>query len=227
MRNLLAALVLLSCASCMNDSSYHANEDPAATPEQIAAWRKKHGFVAASEAEIAQVNRMETRFKNNRALSPGGKLRVVFRSGELVGDPGYGASTTSAYQLSDASGRVLISAPSRVVSSRSESDIQDIQLVWFSADGSQVLLYEDIRTCNGPSPFVILFYQDVESHPIHWRAKFFDLGDTLNMPFDEGDNAECYGMIGNQIFIRNTREGISKIHIDRLKNTYPFPWAEG
>lgn len=229
MRKLLAALVLFSCASCVNDSSHRTiNENPAATPEEIAAWRKKHRFVAASEAEIAEVKRLEKPFKNKRAASANGKLQVVFKSGQLVGDPVLsGASTTSTYQLLDASGRVLISTPSRVVTSRSSSDIQDVQIVWFAVDNFQVLLYEHIRTCNGPAPFVILFYQDRESNPTHWKAKFFDLGDTLNSPFDEGDNAECRGIIGNQILIRNTREGISKIEINRLRETYPFPWTEG
>ena len=227
--HLFGALVMLSCASCVSPSRNSPQiENPAATPEEIATWRKKHGFVAASEAEIAQAKRIEARFKNNRAVSADGKLRVDFKSGRMVGNPVLsGASTTSTYQLLDASGRVLISSPSRVVTSRSESDIQDIQLVWFSADGSQALLYEDIKTCNGPNPFVILFYQDREGYSIHWRAKFFDLGDTLNSPFDEGDNAECRGMIGNQSLIRNTREGISKMDINRLKETYPFPWIEG
>jgi hypothetical protein len=228
-RHLLAAFLLLSCASCVNDSPHRAiNENRAATPEEIAAWRKKHGFVAASEAEIAEAKRMEKSFENKRAVSANGKIQMVFKSGQLVGDPvRSGASTTSTYQLLDASDRELISAPSRVVTNRSGPNTLNIQLAWFAADGSQALLYEDINTCNGPAPFVILFYQDQEGHPIRWKAKFYDLGHTLNVPFDEGDDAECRGMIGNQILIRNTREGISKTDINRLKETYPFPWTEG
>lgn len=194
----------------------------------MAKWREKHGFEVASEAELAEAKRLEKPLKNNRATSANGKLQIVFKSGQLVGDPvASGASTTSTYQILDASGRVLTSAPSRVVTSRTGPNTLNIQIAWFAADGSQALLYEDINTCNGPSPFVILFYQDHESYPSRWKAKFYDLGYTLNAPFDEGDNAECRGMIGNQILIRNTREGISKTDINRLKETYPFPWTEG
>ncbi len=224
-RNLLAVFVLLSCASCVSDSFHRpVNENPAATPEEIAAWRKKHGFVAAIEAEIAQAKRMEARFKNNRAVSSNGKLRVVFRAGELVGNPLYAASTTSVYQLVDGSGRVLLSAPSRVT--KRTPEIEDIQIVWFAEDGSKVLIYEHLRCGNGPEPHVVLFHKDPEMQN-EWRVRFPDIGDTLNMPYWEGDRAECRGMLGNEILIRNTCDGVSKIQIQRLKNTYPFPWTEG
>lgn len=225
MRNLLAALVFLSFASCVNDSSQRVtNENPAATPEQIAAWRKKHGFVAASEAEIAEVKRMETSFKNNRAVSPNGKLRVVFRAGELVGNPLHAASTTSVYQLVDGSGRVLFSAPSRIT--KRTPEIEDIQLAWFSEDGSKVLIYEHLRCGNGPKPHVVLFFEDPEMQN-EWRVRFPDIGDTLNMPYWEGDHAECRGLLGDEILIRNTCSGVSKIHLQSLKDNYPFPWSEG
>jgi hypothetical protein len=227
-RNLLTALFLLSCASCVNDSPHRAIiENPAATPEEIAAWRKKHGFVAASEVEIAQSKRMETPFKNNRAMSPGGKLRVVFRAGELVGNPVLGAaSTTSVYQLVDGSGRVLFSAPSRITKRTPSEEIEDIQLAWFSEDGAKVLIYEYLRCGNGPEPHVVLFYKDPEVQN-EWRVRYPDLGDTLNMPYWEGDHAECRGLLGDEILIRNTCSGVSKIHLQSLKDNYPFPFSVG
>jgi hypothetical protein len=226
MRILLAALVLLACASCVNPSRNSPQiENPAATPEEIAAWRKKHGFVAVSEIEIAQAKRMEARFKNNRAMLPGGKLRVVFRAGELVGNPVLGAaSTTSVYQLVDGSGRVLFSAPSRIT--KRTPEIEDIQLAWFSEDGSKVLIYEHLRCGLGPKPHVVLFHKDPEMQN-EWRVRFPDIGDTLNMPYWEGDHAECRGLLGDEILIRNTCSGVSKIHLQRLKDNYPFPWSEG
>jgi hypothetical protein len=120
--------------------------------------------------------------------------------------------------------RVLFSAPSRVT--KRSPEFEDIQLAWFSEDGSKVLIYEYIRRGLGPAPHVVLFHKDSEMEN-EWRVRFPDIGDTLNMPFWEGDRAECRGILGGEILIRNTCSGVSKTHIDRLKNTYPFPWAEG
>lgn len=114
--NLLTALILIASASCVSPSrNSPQNENPPTTPEEIAKWRKEHEFAVATEDEIAQAKSLEVRFKNNRAISPDGKMKVVFRAGELVGDRVWGASATSVYQLQDASGRVLLSAPSRVL----------------------------------------------------------------------------------------------------------------
>lgn len=172
-------------------------------------------------------NAWRNNLKKNRAVSPDGKLKVVFRAGELVGDPMHGrVSATSVYQLQDASGRVLLSAPSRITKRTPDEDIRDIQLVWFSNDGSKVLIYEYLMCGLGPEPHVVYFYQDNESQS-RWAARYLDLGDTLNAPFWEGDRAECRGILGDEILIRNTCEGVSKIQIQRLKETYPFPWTEG
>jgi hypothetical protein len=225
--NLLTALILIASASCVSPSrNSPQNENPPATPEEIAKWRKEHGFAVATEDEIAQAKSLEVRFKNNRAISPDEKLKVVFRAGELVGDRVWGASATSVYQLQDTSGRVLLSAPSRVVKRTPNKDSNDIQLVWFSKDGSKVLIYEYLMCGLGPAPHVVLFYQNPEREN-RWAVCYPDLGGTHNAPYWEGDRAECRGILGNQILIRNTCEGVSKIDINRLKETYPFPWTEG
>lgn len=218
--------LILGFAACTPGLASREDSDRPATAAKIFSWRKERGFVEANDTEIAEAKRMERRFANQRALSPDGKCRVVFRGGVLVGDFQHGASTTSIYQLVDASGRVLLTAPSRITRTEYGEPIEHTQLAWFSPDDSKVLVYEHLRECNGPAPLAILFFQDPEN-PREWSVRFPDLGDTLNAPFDEGDHAECRGLLHEEILIRNTHMGISKIRIDRLKNRHPFPFTIG
>lgn len=228
-RAFLAGLTGLICASCGTTSpDWAIHPDPPPTAEEIARWRSERGFVAATAEEIAKAGRGERRFANHRADSSDGKLRVVLQPGDLVGDFQHGASTTSVHRLMNASGRVLISAPSRVHHQQSagEDDIGETLVAWFSPDGSKVLVYEYLNGCNGPPPLAILFFRDPENNGT-WSVRFPDVAGTLNKPFDEGNHAECRGLLDEEILIRNTFEGVSKIRLDRLKERHPFPFTVG
>lgn len=229
----LKQLVVPSLLAALSASPFACTQPPAqvqmdrpATAAEISQWRKESGFSVADETEVREAARLQRGFVRNRAVSPDQSLSVRFRMGEMIGDPLQGASTTSTYQLSDASGRVLITAPSRMARSESAGSGGNSQLAWFSPDGSTVLVYEFISECNGPPPLSILFFKDPGKNHA-WSVRFPDLGDTLNRPFDEGDHPECRGLLGREILIRNTHDGISKIRIDRLKERHPFPFTVG
>ena len=219
---LLALLLFPSCGS-MAVKTVEENGPP--TAQEIANWRNAHGFVAASEEDLAQAKLQERSFAKNQCVSPDGKLRVIWRAGELVGSPFHGASTTSVYELTDASGKVLFSAPSRLW--RSDKDWPHStkgRSAWFSPDGKQVLFDESIdSTC---SPIAILFFQD-DALDGMWSVRFMDMGDTLNQPYWEGDAPQCRGMIGECILIRNVHSGVSKIRLKQLEKTFPFPFQVG
>lgn len=219
---LLALLLFPSCGS-MAVKTVEENGPP--TAQEIAEWRKGHGFVAANEDDLAQAKLLERTFVKNQCVSPDGKLRVIWRAGKLVGDVYHGASTTSVYELTDASGKVLFSAPSRLWRSDKDwSHSTNGRSVWFSPDGKQVLFDESIDpTC---SPIAILFFQD-DALDGMWSVRFMDMGDTLNQPYSEGDNPECRGMIGECILIRNVHNGVSKIRFNQLEKTFPFPFQVG
>lgn len=225
LRSLAVTLVSVTHLSCGATSpDWGKNPDPPATSKEISAWRSERGFVAAGVGEVEEAARREKRFVKSRSVSPDGTLRVVFRCGELVGSAYQGTSTTSTYQLVDAKGRVLISAPSRICRMETGKPFMEPESAWFSPDASKVLVGEDTHANEGV--LAILFFQDPENNG-QWSVRFPDLGDTLNRPFDEGDRAECRGLLGEEILIRNTRDGVSKIRLDRLKERHPFPFTIG
>jgi hypothetical protein len=218
--------LILCFASCGPGLATRNSPDRPATVAEISTWRKEHGFVAANETEIEQAQQLEKHFTKHRATSSDRKWSVVFQAGEQVGNMYHGISTTSTYKLIDSSSHVLVSAPSRISRGAPGAPIKDTQRAWFSPDGSKALVYEYIRDCNGPPPLAILFFKDPNLGG-EWSVSFPDLGDTLNRPYNEGDHAECRGLLGEEILIRNTREGISKIRIDDLKDRHPFPFSFG
>lgn len=216
------------CTSCgVTDPGWTQHSNPSPTAKEIARWRSERGFNEASAEEMAEASRSERRFVKNRASSPDGRLRVVLLPGNRIGDFRHGVSTTSVYQLTDAGGRVLMSAPARVVKKAAgEENIEDTLVAWFSPDGAKVLIYEHLHECNGPPPLAILFYKNADE-PEGWSVRFPDISDILNEPYDEGAHAQCRGLLGEEILIRNTCEGVSKIRLDRLKDRHPFPFTIG
>jgi hypothetical protein len=224
---IIPLLVLLLLSSCGPMATKMGSNDNPPTEQEIAKWRKEKGFLAVSEEDFAQAKLQERPFVKDQCVSPDGKLRVVWRAGKLVGSVYQGASTTSVYELTDASGKVLFSAPSRLYRSDrnwSSSSITKGKNAWFSPDDKKILLDECIdSTC---PPIAILFFQEDELRG-EWSVRFMDLGDTLNQPFWEGDVPECRGMTGEFILIRNIHDGVSKIPLNQLKKTFPFPFQIG
>lgn len=222
-RLLLAVLLLLPCCAPVVKPQETWESPP--TAQEIAKWRESHGFVAATEEDLAQAKAQERPFVKERCVSPDGKLRLVWRGGKLVGSATWGASATSVYELTDASGKVLLSAPSRLYCSDGNwAPGFNVKCAWFSPDGKKVLLSENVDfSC---SPVAILFFKD-EANCGGWTVGFMDMGETLNQPYSEGDNPECRGMNGEWILIRNVYQGVSKIPINKLQKTYPFPYAIG
>lgn len=141
------------CAALLGACQTHRRSLPSADPgrrtdKEIAAWVKANHLVQATAREVAAASTTEAEasFVANKASSPNGRLRVVFKIGVLrpgLKENNYGPqTTTSSYEVTEThTGKVVARVPS-TLSDPMNRESRNTQKIWFTAD-DRVLINEE------------------------------------------------------------------------------------